>query len=106
MQINNMKINYFSNLNIENKWNKKIALILAKNEKIKMTKDHWLVIFFLRDFYLKYNIYPSMRFLIQQTTKFFKIKKSNSIYLFKLFPKGPLYQAIKIAGLPKNNKCL
>lgn len=87
-------------------WNKKIALLLAKKEKIKMTYDHWLVISFLRDFYSKFNIHPSMRVLIQHISKKIGIKKANSIYLFKLFPKNPLQQAITIAGLPKNSKCL
>lgn len=101
-----MKTNFYKYLNKSKKWNKEIALFLAKEEKIKMTHDHWLIILFLRDFYFKFKIYPSMKFLVKNIAKIIGIEKANSIYLFKLFPKGPLSQASKIAGLPKNNKCL
>lgn len=93
-------------LNNFNYWNKEIAFFIAKKEKIKIKKDHWIIILFLRNFYLKFNIYPSMRILTTQISIKLGIKKSNSIYLFKLFPKSPIYQAGKIAGLPKTSKCL
>jgi len=47
-----------------------------------------------------------MRMLIKSIQKEIGKSKMNSIYLFKLFPKGPAKQASKIAGIPKPVKCL
>lgn len=87
-------------------WNKEIALIIAKEEKIIITENHWKIIFFMRNFYLNFSIYPSMRILNKEIAKLIDKKKVNSIYLFNLFPEGPLTQGAKIAGLPQTTKCL
>ncbi|WP_343189367.1 TusE/DsrC/DsvC family sulfur relay protein [Buchnera aphidicola] len=86
-------------------WNKKIAKKIAKKEGIKMTIKHWEIIYLIKKFYKKYNIVPSLRMILKIKKKK-KNKKYNSIYLFKLFPKGPSKQGSKIAGLPKPTKCL
>lgn len=87
-------------------WNKKKANIIAKKESIHMTLDHWIIIYVIRDCYLKFNIQPSIRILIQILNKKFKNNKYSSRYLLQLFPKGPVKQAYKIAGLPKSNNCI
>lgn len=87
-------------------WNILIAEIIAHKENISLTSEHWKIINFIRTFYLKFNITPSMRML----TKSIKLKigksMSSSVYLFKLFPQGPAKQASKIAGIPKPVQCL
>lgn len=86
-------------------WNISIAKTIASKEAIVMTSDHWEIVNFMRNFYLKYNKTPSMKMLsiaIQKKSK----KKNISIYLFKLFPRGPAQQASKIAGIPKPSICL
>lgn len=86
-------------------WNVSIAKIIAAKESIIMTSDHWKIVNFTRNFYLKFNRTPSMKMLSLAIQK--KIKKNNiSVYLFKLFPKGPAKQASKIAGVPKPSICL
>ncbi|QCI18422.1 TusE/DsrC/DsvC family sulfur relay protein [Buchnera aphidicola (Aphis nasturtii)] len=86
-------------------WNVFLAEEIAKQEKIILTKSHWEIIYFIRKFYFKYNIAPSMRMLICGIKK--KLgKKIHSVYLFQLFPKGPAKQASKIAGIPKPSQCL
>ncbi|ACL30261.1 TusE/DsrC/DsvC family sulfur relay protein [Buchnera aphidicola str. APS (Acyrthosiphon pisum)] len=87
-------------------WNIKLAEEIAKRENITLSSDHWKVIIFVRKFYFKFNITPSMRMLIKSIQKEIGKSKMNSIYLFKLFPKGPAKQASKIAGIPKPVKCL
>ncbi|MBZ2279355.1 MAG: TusE/DsrC/DsvC family sulfur relay protein [Buchnera aphidicola] len=90
----------------QNDWNPEIAKEIAKKENIFLTDDHWVIIYFVRNFYFKFNITPSMRILIQNIQKKIKQEHNISIYLFKLFPKGPAKQASKIAGIPKPIKCL
>lgn len=87
-------------------WNIKIAEEIAKKENIHLSSDHWRIIIFIRDFYLKFNMTPSMRILIKSIQKQINCTNINSVYLFKLFPKGPAKQASKIAGIPKPSTCL
>ncbi|QCI17269.1 TusE/DsrC/DsvC family sulfur relay protein [Buchnera aphidicola (Aphis helianthi)] len=88
-----------------NDWDIHVAEEIAKKEKIILTDNHWEIIYFIRKFYIKYNLTPSMRMLIHGIEKELG-KKIHSIYLFQLFPKGPAKQASKIAGIPKPSQCL
>ncbi|MFI3256471.1 MAG: TusE/DsrC/DsvC family sulfur relay protein [Psittacicella sp.] len=90
----------------QNDWNKDFAKFSAKNDNLELTDEHWELINFIRDFYLKYNTTPGIRILVGVVKKEFGIEKGNSTYLQKLFPKGPALQLSKFAGLPKPAKCL
>lgn len=82
------------------KWNKEIAEDLAKIENAyPMTEEHWKVVNYLREYYLKYEIAPPIRMLCKQTG--FDLKK-----IYELFPSGPAKGACKIAGLPKPTGCV
>lgn len=87
-------------------WSKALAPILAAEENIELSDAHWEVIEFVRSFYLEYNTSPAIRMLVKAMAKSLGEDKGNSIYLYKLFPKGPAKQATKIAGLPKPAKCI
>ncbi|RRS08287.1 TusE/DsrC/DsvC family sulfur relay protein [Pseudoalteromonas sp. J010] len=87
-------------------WSKALAPILAAEENIELSDAHWEVIEFVRNFYLEYNTSPAIRMLVKAMAKALGEDKGNSIYLYKLFPKGPAKQATKIAGLPKPAKCI
>jgi tRNA 2-thiouridine synthesizing protein E len=87
-------------------WTAELAPTLAQSENIELTANHWEVVTFVRNFYLKFNTSPAMRALVKAMATEFGPEKANSRYLFKLFPKGPAKQATKIAGLPKPAKCL
>ena len=80
--------------------------LLAEQEGIVLSSEHWEVIPFVRDFYLKYNTSPAMRALVKAMANELGSDKGNSRYLFRLFPEGPAKQATKLAGLPKPAKCL
>lgn len=108
LQIHNQLIatdvdGYLANLQA---WNKDIAKQIALQEKLTLTADHWLVINFLRDFYLTYKIMPAMRVLVKELAKQLDKEKANSAYLSSLFPEGLMKQASKIAGLPKPVRCI
>ncbi|MFT2091132.1 TusE/DsrC/DsvC family sulfur relay protein [Paraglaciecola sp. 2405UD69-4] len=92
-------------LNVDD-WQVELGPILAATENIDLTENHWEVVNFVREFYLKFNTSPAMRALVKAMKNEFGEEKGNSRYLFKLFPKGPAKQATKIAGLPKPAKCL
>ncbi|CAM3974839.1 TusE/DsrC/DsvC family sulfur relay protein [Pseudoalteromonas byunsanensis] len=87
-------------------WHKDLAPIIAEQEGITLSDAHWEVINFVRDFYEEYNTSPAIRMLVKAMAKALGEDKGNSMYLYKLFPKGPAKQATKIAGLPKPARCI
>ena len=42
-------------------WSKELAELIAKDEKIEMTSEHWEVIDFLRGYYEEYQVAPAIR---------------------------------------------
>ncbi len=87
-------------------WTKDLGGLIAIDEKIDMTDDHWEVVNFLRDYYEEYQIAPAVRVLTKAIKKKLGPDKGNSQYLYELFPYGPAKQACKIAGLPKPTGCV
>ena len=82
------------------KWNQALAEDLAKIENaFPLSEDHWKLINYLRDYYLKFGIAPPVRMVVKQTG--FDLK-----YIYKLFPGGPANGACKVAGLSKPTGCL
>lgn len=87
-------------------WSESLAVVIAENEGISLSPEHWEVVRFVRDFYLEFNTPPAIRMLVKAMANKFGEEKGNSRYLYRLFPKGPAKQATKIAGLPKPVKCI
>lgn len=82
------------------KWNEEVAVDLAKTENaFPMGEDHWKLVNYLRDYYLKYEIAPPIRMLVKQTGIDLKT-------IYQLFPGGPAKGACKVAGLPKPTGCV
>lgn len=87
-------------------WHEEVATKIAKNEALTLIKDHWHVIYFLRNFYQQYHKTPPIRMLVNQLSVQLGSEKACSIYLNSLFPKGILKQASKLAGLPRPTRCM
>lgn len=87
-------------------WSEPMAVVIAENEGIILSPEHWEVVRFVRDFYLEFNTSPAIRMLVKAMANKFGEEKGNSRYLYRLFPKGPAKQGTKIAGLPKPVKCI
>ncbi len=86
------------------KWNRSIAINIALKENIVLNIYYWRIIFYFRFFYIKnYNI-PNVRNLLNFLNKKYN-NNYNSLYLYKLFPKGFMKQIIKITCLPSNVRC-
>lgn len=81
-------------------WDKNVATDFAKAEDINLlTEEHWKVIQYLRDYYLKFGVAPMVRKVCKDTG--FKLN-----YIYELFPSGPAKGACKLAGLPKPTGCV
>ena len=94
---------YLANLN---DWEKDVATVMAKEDDIELSDDHWEIINFLREYYEEYQIAPAVRVLTKAVGKKLGKDKGNSKYLYELFPYGPGKQACNFAGLPKPTGCV
>lgn len=80
------------------KWNKEIAIELAKEHDIELTDTHFEVLDFIRN---KYENGEALTIRSVGKSGIVDIKG-----LYKLFPKGPLKLASKFAGIPKPTSCV
>ena len=94
---------YLTDLSV---WTPELAGLIAKEEQINMTDDHWEVVNFLREYYDEYQIAPAIRVLTKALAKKMGPEKASNKALYDLFPYGPAKQACKIAGLPKPTGCV
>jgi len=82
------------------KWTKTLAEELAKTENAyPMNENHWKIVDYLRDYYLKFGIAPPIRMVVKKTG--IELKQ-----IYKLFPSGLAKGACKVAGLPKPTGCV
>lgn len=79
-------------------WNKDEGLKIAEQEGIEMTDTHWDVVHFLRDYYLLNGPVKKGRTLSDALDSEFA-EHGGKKYLRSLFPKGPVGQGMRIAGL-------
>lgn len=81
-------------------WNEQVAKDFASLEGVtELTEDHWKIIHYLRDYYLKFGIAPMVRKLCKETG--YPLGR-----IYELFPSGPAKGACKLAGLPKPTGCV
>lgn len=89
-----------------NDWNETVAQLIASRDELELTKFHWSIVHFIREFYIRYHKHPPVRVMVKHLKLTFGVQSGNSAFLHELFPKGPVKQSAKIAGLPKPLKCL
>ncbi|MFM8454859.1 MAG: TusE/DsrC/DsvC family sulfur relay protein [Gammaproteobacteria bacterium] len=96
-------------LHIEN-WRPEWALEIALEQNIDLnsdsSKEYWTIIYWVRDFFLANQHFPSMRMLIQGLQKEFQNPDISSLWLQKRFPTGIAKTLSLLAGLPKPLRCI
>jgi TusE/DsrC/DsvC family sulfur relay protein len=81
-------------------WDEAVAKDLAVTESVNdMTAEHWKLVHYIRDYYVKYNMAPMIRKMCKETG--IQLKQ-----VYELFPSGPAKGACKVAGLPKPTGCV
>ena len=88
------------------RWNPKIAELIARSEGIVMKDLEWAVIHSLRNFYAKTDIVPLSRAFVKLVREDVDSSIGNSLDLMKIFGQSPAKTAAKIAGLPKSSICI
>ena len=87
------------NLEALGSWSKAIANDLAAKEDITLTPAHWEVVEALRNHYQAYGPDANARSLLGCMESEFA-ERGGKKYLYDLFPRGPVNQACRIAGIP------
>ncbi len=87
-------------------WSEDVARMLAEDQQLILTEEHWEIIHLLKSFYSQYDHAPNMRALVNYTRKMLGDDKGKSIYIMKLFPGSSAKIAARIAGLPRPTHCL
>lgn len=87
---------YLSNLDT---WNEDRARDMAQREGLELSDAHMDVICFLRDHYAECGPDRNARSLLRAMEEAY-IEQGGRRYLYHLFPRGPVTQGCRIAGLP------
>lgn len=87
-------------------WNEAMAEEIAQEEGLSLSPAHWEMLRALRQFYHQYATLPTMRAFLNYLQGECDLKEIDSAQLYALFPKGPIIQGAKIAGLPKPKHCI
>lgn len=85
-------------------WNENVGKVLAEEEGIEMTQEHWDVIKYLRDEHFNNaGNEPNERTILKDMGKQWG-KKVSSKEMYLMFPQMPSKQGRKIAGLPQSTR--
>ena len=89
-------------LNLD-EWSEAYTKEIAKKDNIELYNDHWVIIFYFREYYLENDASPTMHQMIvnlmPKNIKFHDKKKYEK-HIYSLFPSDPIREICKLAGLP------
>ena len=81
-------------------WTPELAELLAQEEGLTLTEEHWAAVRFVRDYYAGHGIIPDLRHVAKHLAAHLGCdKKAGKARLFSLFPYGYVQQTCKIAGM-------
>ena len=82
-------------------WDRQVATILAQEQEglEVLNEKHWILIEFIRAYYLEKRMAPMVRALCEHSG--LRLRE-----IYELFPSGPAKGACKVAGLPKPDGCV
>jgi len=83
-------------------WDESLVPELATEEGIDLEEAHWVVVRFMREYWINHRVAPDVRHVVGHLVdKHGFSKKGAKEHLFKLFPYGYVKQACKIAGMKR-----
>jgi TusE/DsrC/DsvC family sulfur relay protein len=87
-------------------WTPEVAAAMATADGIELTREHWFVLDFFRQYFERHEVEPPMRAVVRQVRAELGEEKGSSRFLYLLFPDGPTKQASRYAGLPRPLSCI
>lgn len=88
-----------------NEWSEDLAYEIAKNEKVELTPEHWDIINEARAYFEENGRVCEPRAFSKLMKAKYGKDRSDSKYIYNLFPYGLIKSANKIAGLPRPKGC-
>lgn len=86
-------------------WSEAFAEKLAAQDGLQLFDESWGLIGYFREYYEQYHTHPSMHQLVlslgRQHGVHFHDRKAYEKFLYRLFPRDPMRELCKLAGLPK-----
>ena len=79
-------------------WGRKKSVEIAQSEGIQLSDEHWIVIVYLRRYYLKHG-HPIKSLTLENDLNEHFSAFGGMEYLSRLFPGGPVTQGNRIANL-------
>lgn len=90
-------------LNIDD-WSEEFADEIAKTDGYELFVDHRELILYFRDYYSENQTNPTMHTIVRTLGKMkgehFHKQKEYEKHIYNLFPKDPVREICKLAGLP------
>jgi len=86
-----------------NEWSEEFAQELAEKDDLQLYNDHWELIYYFREYHKENMVSPTMHTLIRDLgskKKHFHDQKAYEKHIYGLFPKDPVHEICKLAGLP------
>lgn len=80
-------------------WSEERAIAMAREDGLELTDDHLAIIRYLRDCYAEHGDTINARTLMRALEEQFAGLGGHK-FLYNLFPRGPIAQASRYAGLP------
>jgi tRNA 2-thiouridine synthesizing protein E len=81
-------------------WSANFAEVLAREEGLTLTPEHWEVIHFLRDYWHEHSVQAQVRAMIRHFTVKWGVERGCNHHLHEMFPVGgPQKQGNRLAGL-------
>ncbi len=87
-------------------WTPAVAEVMAQQDELSLSPEHWEIIEFVRAYYAAHSIVPIMRILAKAIARELGEEKAKTRYLYGLFAEGPVRQASRYGGLPKPPSCI
>ncbi len=89
-------------------WSKELAEFMAKKDGLELTKEHWALIDFIKDYFAKNGQAPSIRNVAKKVAEVCNLPnvRAGNKHLYVLFPQGPALQLVRYAGLSKPTGCV
>ena len=85
-------------------WSEEFAERMAERDGVQLFDEHWGLIGYFRDYYEQTHSLPTMRAIVMTLGKQhgarFHGRKAFEKHLYSLFPKDPVRELCKLAGLP------
>jgi TusE/DsrC/DsvC family sulfur relay protein len=86
-------------------WSEGLAVRFALQDGVELTNDHWQVIRFVREHYLRFKSFPMPRLLVKGLNRALGREQFTIKALYALFPDTPMRRSCRYSGIPQPAGC-